>query len=307
METKSNSHPLRIAAMLAIGAVALTACGTDNDSAGTDAGDDARGEISIVAVPGWTDQTGMAHLYEYVLEENGYEVTVENIGDNAPAFQGLAQGDYDLFGSTWIERTHDVYWEEHQDSLEDLGVWYDEAKLFLAVPEYSEIQSIEDLPDYADELDGQIMGIEPGAGLSIITEDEVMPHYGLDEDFELALSSTSAMISDLETSMENEAEVVVTLWTPFWAYTNYDVRVLEDPDNVYGDAEALHTVGREGFAEDFPEVATMIENFSLTDDEFGDMENTMVNEFDDDDQAAVHAWLDEHPEIVEEMSAHLNS
>src|SRR5699024_2650158 len=47
---------------------------------------------------------------------------------------------------------------------------------------------IEDLPDYVDELDGEIMGIEPGAGLSMITEDDVMPHYGLDDDFELKLS-----------------------------------------------------------------------------------------------------------------------
>lgn len=150
------------------------------------------------------------------------------------------------------------------------------------------------------------MGIEPGAGLSLITEDEVMPHYGLNEDFTLQLSSTSAMISELEAAMEAEEEIVVTLWTPFWAYTNYDVRELEDPDNIYGEPEGLHTLGREGFSEDFPEVAQMIENFSLTDEQFGDLEDTMVNDFDDDDQAAVEAWLEENPEIVEELSADLN-
>lgn len=306
MNSKRISKPLSLAALVAASGLVLASCG-DTETADTGGGNESSEPISIVAIPGWTDQTGMAHLYEYVLEENGYEVNVENMGDMAPAFTGLAQGDYDLFGSTWIDRTHDIYWEEHQDSLEDLGTYYDEAKLFLAVPDYSEIQSIEDLPDYAEELDGEIMGIEPGAGLSIITEDEVMPHYGLDEDFDLSLSSTSAMLSDLEASMDNESEIVVTLWTPFWATTNFDVRELEDPDGIYGEPEALHTLGREGFAEDYPEVATMIENFSLTDQQFGDLEDTMVNEFDDDDQAAVQAWLEENPEVVDEMSEHLNS
>lgn len=304
MNSKSATKPLSLAAMLAIGGLVLAGCG-DTETADTGGNGDGGGPISIGAVPGWTDQTGMAYLYEYVLEENGYDVTVETLGDNAPLFQAVAQGDIDLFGSTWPERTHDVYWEEHQDSLEDLGTYYDDAKLFLAVPEYSEIQSIEDLPDHAEELDGQIMGIEPGAGLSIITEDEVMPHYGLDDDFELQLSSTSAMISDLENAIDNESEIVVTLWRPFWATTNYDVRELEDPDGVYGEPEGLHTLGREGFSEDFPEVATMIENFSLTDEQFGDLEDTMVNEFDDDDPAAVKAWVEKNPEIVEEMSADL--
>lgn len=303
MKPKRISKPLSLVAIVAASGLVLAGCG-DTETADTGGDSDP---ISIVAIPGWTDQTGMAYLYEYVLEENGYEVEVENLGDMAPAFTAVAQGDYDLFGSTWIERTHDVYWEEHQDNLEDLGVFYDDAKLFMAVPEYSDIQSIEDLPDYAEELDGQIMGIEPGAGLSLVTEDEVMPHYGLEDDFELQLSSTSAMISDLEASMENESEIVVTLWTPFWAFTNFDVHELEDPDNVYGEPEGLHTLGREGFSEDYPEVANMIENFSLTDEQFGDMEDTMVNEFDDDDQAAVQAWLEENPDVVDQMAEDLNA
>src|SRR5690625_4656217 len=277
MKTKSVMKTCQMAAVLSAGALILAGCGNgETADTGGEEGTD-RGPISIVAIPGWTDQTGMAYLYEYVLEENerepisivaspgctdqtgmaylyeyvleesGYDVEVGNLGDMAPSFTAVAQGDADLFGSTWPERTHDVYWEEHQDNLEDLGAYYDDAKLFLAVPEYSDIQSIEDLPEYADELDDTIMGIEPGAGLSIITEDEVMPHYGLDDDFELALSSTTAMLSSLETAMDNEEEIVVTLWTPFWATTNYDVRELEDPDGVYGEPESLHTVARLGF------------------------------------------------------------
>lgn len=287
MQPPKTANLWRVATLVTTGALLLTACGEGEETQDDAVGDnEQRGELSIGAIPGWTDQTGMAYLYEYVLEENGYKVTVETLGDNAPLFTAVAQGDIDLFGSTWPERTRDVYWEEHQDNLEDLGVYYDEAKLFLAVPEYSEMTSIEDISDYASELDHDIVGIEPGAGLRIITEEEVMPHYGLD-DFELQLSSTSAMLSELERAIDNEEEIVVTPWTPFWASVNYDVRELEDPGGIDGEPEGLHTLGRAGFREDFPEVASMIENFSLTDEQFADVQDTMVNEFDDDDAAAV--------------------
>src|SRR5699024_8293547 len=155
-ENEECHKPLSLAAMVTAGALALSACG---DTETADTGNDGdKGTISIVAVPGWTDQTGTAYIYQHVLEENGYDVEVETLGDMAPAFTAVAQGDIDLFGSTWPDRTQDVYWEEHKDTLEDLGTYYDEAKLFLAVPEYSDIESIEDLPNHADELDGQIMG-----------------------------------------------------------------------------------------------------------------------------------------------------
>src|SRR5699024_3210101 len=114
-KTKSVKKTFHLSAVLAATALALAGCGNGETADTGDAADDEdRGEISIVAIPGWTDQTGMAHLYEYVLEENGYDVDVQNLGDMAPAFTAVAQGDGDLFGSTWPERTHDVYWEEYE-------------------------------------------------------------------------------------------------------------------------------------------------------------------------------------------------
>lgn len=304
VQTKNVTKTLGLTSLIIAGALMLTACGDAADPGDREASGD-REPISIVATPGWTDQTGTAYLYQYVLEDHGYEVEVENLGDMGTAFSAVALGDVDLMGSAWPTRTQASYWQEHQDVLEDLGPYYDNADLFLAVPEYSDIESIEDLPDYVDELDGKIIGIEPGAGLSMITE-EVMPHYHLDEDFELQLSSTNAMISTLEAAIDNEDEIVVTLWAPFWATTHFDLRELDDPDGIYGEPESLHTLGREGFSEDYPEVATMIENFRLTDEQFGDLERIMVDDFDDDDdQAAVKAWAEEHPDIIENMSADL--
>ncbi|MGO1637274.1 MAG: glycine betaine ABC transporter substrate-binding protein [Ancrocorticia populi] len=294
MRKKNPVSPAKVASVLAVGALVLSGCGGD--------GGDDKGSITIGAVPGWSDQTGTAYLYKSVLEEAGYDVEIQELGDNALVYSGVFQGQIDLFGSGWIDRTHESYWEEYSDSLEDLGTYYDDARLFLAVPEYSDIESIEDLPEHASDLENQIIGIEPGAGLTMITEDEVIPHYGLDTDFEFVQSSTAAMISELESALKNEKDIVVTLWTPFWATVNYDVRELEDPDGIYGEPEALHTLGREGFSEDYPEVVDMIENFELTGEQYGDLEDTMINEYGgNDDEAAVEAWLEENPEFRDEL------
>ncbi|GAA4476810.1 glycine betaine ABC transporter substrate-binding protein [Enteractinococcus fodinae] len=299
-------RPWRVPMMLLAGSLMLTACTGDDPEADHHTTDEEQDVIRIGSVTGWSDQAGIAHLYEYVLEENGYEVEVQDTLDVAPAYEAVAEGELDLYAAAWPEVAQQVYWEEHQDNVEDLGDIYQDAQLFLGVPEYSEITSIEELPDYADELNGQITGIESGAGLSVLTEEEVMPHYGLEEDFELQLSSASGMVGQLEEAIENNEEIVVTLWTPYWVTEQYDVRALEDPDMIYGEPENVHTLGRTGFAEDYPEIAAMIENFSLTAEQVTDLQDTMVNEFDDDDSAAVQAWAEDNPEVVDQMSADLS-
>lgn len=83
----------------------------------------------------------------------------------------------------------------------------------LVVPEYmTDIHTIEDLNNYVEELNGQIIGIDPGASLSAITEEEVLDHYGLD-DFTLQTSAEQSMITALDTAYNNEEPIVVTLWS----------------------------------------------------------------------------------------------
>ena len=70
--------------------------------------------------------------------------------------------------------------EEYGDSIEDLGAYYDDAKLTIAVPSYVDITSIEDLAGNADRFGGRIVGIEPGAGLTAPTQDSMLPVFGID-------------------------------------------------------------------------------------------------------------------------------
>jgi glycine betaine/proline transport system substrate-binding protein len=61
-----------------------------------------------------------------------------------------------------------------------------------------------------------------------------------------------------------------------------------------GETEALHFLGTKGFAEEFPDAAELIEQIKLDDDQYGSLEDLVVNEYGEGREAeAVDAWLAE--------------
>ena len=142
-------------------------------------------------------------------------------------------------------------------------------------------------------FDGQIIGIEPGAGLTGATQDSMMPAYELDN-YELVTSSTAGMLASLDSAYASEDPIVVTLWRPFWAYATWDMKDLEDPQGAMGGTESLHFLGKLGFAEEFPEAADYIGNIQLDDAQYGALEGLVTSdEYEGNPEGAVQEWLAE--------------
>ncbi|MBO0981175.1 glycine betaine ABC transporter substrate-binding protein [Microbacterium sp. SD291] len=293
-----------IATIVAIGAAAsltLAGCsgdgmggtgGTGGGSGASGAGD--KGTITLGFLPSWTDGLSTAYLLEDQLEKLGYDVEMKTLTEAGPLYTGLAQGDVDIYPSAWPELTHAEYMETYGEDIEDLGAYYDNAKLTIAVPEYSELDSIDDLAGAGATFDGKIIGIEPGAGLTSQTQ-KMMPEYGLEGEYELVTSSTAAMLTELKAATEKQEDIVVTLWRPFWANDAFPLKDLEDPKGAMGEAEGLHFLGTKGFAEEYPEAAALIEQIKLDDEQYGALEDLVVNEYGEGKEAdAVDAWLEEH-------------
>ncbi|OAN42640.1 glycine betaine ABC transporter substrate-binding protein [Microbacterium sp. H83] len=296
-----KSRLMSIAAIGAAGALALSGCASDGaggttefGSGGSSGGGGDKGTITLGFLPSWTDGLSTAYLLQDQLEKIGYTVEMKTLTEAGPLYTGLAQGDVDVFPSAWPEITHAEYMATYGDSIEDLGTYYDNAKLTIAVPEYTDIDSIDELAAASDRFDGKIYGIEPGAGLVAQTQ-KMMPEYGLDSSYELVTSSTAAMLTELKSATEKEQDIVVTLWRPFWANDAFPVKDLEDPKGAMGEAEGLHFLGTKGFAEEYPEAADLISQIMLDDAQYGSLEDLVVNEYGEGREAeAVDAWLDEH-------------
>ncbi|TQN42963.1 glycine betaine/proline transport system substrate-binding protein [Blastococcus colisei] len=306
MSTHTTRRGVRLAAGMAAIALTATACGggeDENTDVSASGGDSATCDsVTLGFIPSWTDGLSMAHLWQDVLESRGYEVEFEEIADAAPLYAGLAGGDVDVYPSAWSEVTHADYMAEYGDQIEDLGAWYEGAVLTLAVPEYTDIDSIEDLAGNADMFGGQIIGIEPGAGLTRTTKESVMPGYGLTDSYTLVESSTTAMLAELQAAIDAEEDIVVTLWRPFWANSQFPVKDLEDPQGTLGEPEGLHNLARAGFSEDCGEVAELMSDFTLTDEQYGSLENLVVNEYGEGQYAeAVDAWFEENPDVADTL------
>ncbi|WP_217178902.1 glycine betaine ABC transporter substrate-binding protein [Streptomyces sp. AC495_CC817] len=291
---------LSAAALAAAASLALAGCATDGAGGTTGlTGGDApsggdKGVITLGFLPSWTDGLSTAYLLQDQLGKLGYDVRMKTLTEAGPLYTGLAQGDVDVFPSAWPEVTHAEYMAKYGDDIEDLGTYYDNAKLTIAVPEYTDIDSIDDLVGAGDRFGGRIVGIEPGAGLTGQTQ-KMMPAYGLDGEYQLVTSSTAAMLTELKAATEKQEDIVVTLWRPYWANDAFPVKDLEDPKGAMGTAEGLHFLGTSGFSDEFPEAADLISKIMLDDAQYGALEDLVVNEYGEGREAeAVDAWLEEH-------------
>ncbi|MFC0672506.1 glycine betaine ABC transporter substrate-binding protein [Brachybacterium hainanense] len=300
----STSSAVSRRAALAGGAglvgVGLAACGSGGDGG---SGDDKT--ITLGYIASWTDGLSTAYLLDNQLTAMGYTVEHEQISDAALLYTALANGDVDIYPSAWPEVTHADYMKEYGEDIEDLVAYYPNAKLTIAVPDYiDDIASIADLKGQGDRFGGRIVGIEPGAGLTKATQEQVMPQYELEDEYELVTSSTTAMTTELEGAVKDQKDIVVTLWRPFWANSAYSVKDLEDPLGALGETEALHFLARKGFGEEHADIAEFIGGIQLDDDQYGSLEDKVVNEFGEGKEAeAVEAWLEENPDVLPAIDA----
>jgi len=245
--------------------------------------------VNIGWIP-WGEDIAATYLWKNILEGQGYTVELTQL-DLAFLYAGLAQGDLDLFLDAWLPQTHRDYWDQYGDQLEELTTWYDKGLLTWAVPTYVDVDSIADLKGKADTFNGEIIGIEPGAGLTRVSREDVKPGYELDG-YEIVEGSTPAMLSELDRATSRGEPIVVTLWRPHWAYAAYDIKDLEDPKGLLGEAENLKALARPGFSEDFPTLAEWMGNFKMSDEALASLEQLVLNDYDiGEEPAAVEEWL----------------
>ncbi len=155
----------------------------------------------------------------------------------------------------------------------------------------------------ADEYGDKLVGIEAGAGLTKITQEEVIPTYGL-EGMDYSISSTPAMLAERSRARPDAGEnIAVTLWHPHLAYDEFPVRDLEDPEGALGEAEKIHMWGSSDFEGALPDADQAPRRSSLTDEHlFFWLENMMFNsdEYADEGEA-VQAWLEANPTFVDDL------
>jgi glycine betaine/proline transport system substrate-binding protein len=122
---------------------------------------------------------------------------------------------------------------------------------------------------------------------------------------EFITSSTPAMLAELSAAIDAGENVVVTLWRPHWAYDEFPIRDLEDPEGTLGAEESIHTMARPGFEDDYPQLTEWLKAFTLDSELLYSLENVMYN-VDDvprDFTDVVTQWMSENQEYVDSLTS----
>ncbi|MBV7695396.1 ABC transporter permease/substrate binding protein [Streptomyces sp. TRM70350] len=258
-------------------------------------------EIKLGYIP-WDEGIATTYLWKEILERRGFDVTTTQYAAG-PLYTGLATGQIDFQTDSWLPTTHAEYWKKYGEQLDDLGSWYGPTSLELTVPSYmKDVNSLDDLKNHASDFDGKIVGIEPSAGMMGLLKDKVLKEYGLENAYDVVDGSTPAMLAELKRAYAKKQPIVVTLWSPHWAYSDYDLKKLKDPKGAWGKGDGVHTLARKGFAEDNPEVGEWLRNFSMTEEQLTGLEAQIQKAGKGKEQDAVRAWLRQHPGLVDEWA-----
>lgn len=250
-------------------------------------------ELKIGFVNGWDDSVATSHVAAEILQSKlGYNVKMLPV-EPAIMWNGVARGDLDITLSAWLPVTHGEYYAKVKDKVETLGTNYDGAKIGLVVPDYVKAKSIADLNTYAKDFNGQITGIDAGAGIMVRTE-EAIKAYKLD--LKLLSSSGPAMASALARAEKSQKAIVVPGWVPHWMFAKWNLRFLDDPQNVFGDAEHVDTVANPSLKDKAPEAVAFLNKFNWNSAEIGAV--MLAVREGAKPEAAAKDWVAKHPERV---------
>ena len=244
----------------------------------------------------WSESVAITYLSAVLLEKHmDYKVTLK-MTDVEEAYREVANNKADVFTDAWLPETHKQYFNQHKENLEMLGITYPEARTGLVVPEYSELHSVTDLKNYPHP----IIGIDAGAGIMQKAQTAINKYA---QGKALLALSEEKMVEQLSDSIQRRKDIVVTGWEPHWIFARYDIRFLDDPDNIFGQKENIYTIATKNLEAEHPNAVRFFERMQLTKNQL----NSLVYEIriSEDPVEGVKKWIEQNEFVVNQWMKNL--
>ncbi len=253
---------------------------------------------------GWTDITATTAATTVVLDALGYETDIKVL--SVPVtYTSMAEGDIDVFLGNWMPTMEaDIAPYREAGTVDTVRENLAGAKYTLAVNKAATDLGIKDFADiakFADELDGEIYGIEPGNdGNRLIQSMIDGDAFGL-KDFKVKESSEQGMLAQVARATKKDDPIIFLGWEPHPMNANFDMGYLTGGDDFFGPdlgGASVYTNTRAGFVAECPNVGKLLQNlvFSL------EMENeimaAILDEGKDPNEAAA-LWIEKNPAVLE--------
>jgi glycine betaine/proline transport system substrate-binding protein len=267
--------------------ILLSACSGSGETSS-----DGKGKLTF-GINNWAENVAVSNMWKIVLEEQGYEVELKEL-EKAAVWTGIANSDLDIAPEAWLPFTDEPFYAKYKDDIIKGDAWYEGTGLGIAVPKYMEsVNTLEDLASANSELDGEIIGIEAGTSLMDVSG-KMLKEYNLD--LELVQSSEPAMISELKKAYEKQQPIAITMWNPHWAFSEFDIKYLEDPKGVYGEPDNIFFLARQGFDKDHADVFQWLQNWTLDDNQLGSLMKYIE---DSSPEEGAKKWVEENRDLID--------
>lgn len=266
--------------MLFISLIALAACGNSGDGNNED-------KTIIIGHAPYDYELPDIEVTKILADELGYTVEVLE-GDVGFMFASLDTGDIDIWPGVWLPSIHKTYQEQYEDKYELGSAIYEDAPIGWAVPKYVEIDSIDEMKGNEDIFNGKVTGLEPGAGMMLVSE-QIIEAYDLD--LELVSGSTAAMLAEAEYAVSQNEPIVILGWRPHTMIAKYDLKILEETKGYWEQDSQLWGINKD-FANKAPEIYNLVKNFKMS---IEDHEDFLVHTENGGDPAEwAQQWIEEH-------------
>ncbi|MDN3526299.1 ABC transporter substrate-binding protein [Halomonas sabkhae] len=261
-----------------------------------------------LVVPPWPGVTVKSEIFAQLIEPLGYTTSKQQLSSTV-GYNTLQTGDSDAFLAGWMPAQQESYDAAMEaDAIVDLGNNVNGARMGFAVPEYvyeAGITSAEQLADpaVAKRFDKTVYSIESGSTVTDMLNQAIEADtYGLG-DWEGMSSSTPGMLSEVEAAVDEDRWIVFYGWTPHWMVPEYNTRILDDPEGVYGADNGrsdVKTIVATSYAEANPNLTRLLDQFVISADE----QSEFIRDYSLKErklEAVAHDWLASHPERVAEF------
>ena len=244
-----------------------------------------------------------AAVVQEVLQRLGHEVEVKT-GSHGQIFPMLGHGEVDLLVAAWLPSAHADYWKQYGGEAVQLATLYPDAQLYWAVPPYvpeAMVSRVEDLkkPEVAERMVKTIRATAPDSGLTI-GSGRIMMHYRLAEaGYELLPGKRDQWVAHLEENLAAERWFVMPFFRPNYLNLMADMRILEEPQKLLGEASNGTLVAHRNFVSRMPTTTTdVLARIRLGLDAVAQMDR-MVNIDKMSAGDAARAWMDQNRSVVD--------
>lgn len=279
-----NSAKLLVRAMILVivGSMILAGCAAGNNV-----------QVIKIGHANFDYESLPLEVVKQIAEDKGYEVEIVE-GDVGFMFLSLQQGDTDIWPGIWLPNLHASYEERFGDDYELGGMIFNDAPIGWAVPSYVDAHSIEDLVGNEGIVNHKLIGVEPGNGMMIVSEETIEAY---DLDLELVSGSTPGMFAEVDYLISQEEPVLFLGWRPHPFNQKHDIRYLEDSKGFWSPDNFYWGIGLE-FKEKAPDIYNLVKNFEM---DIETIEWSKVNIHDGVDASELaEEWLSENRSKVDQ-------